>query len=72
MDEPTGSWLGNMVYNMLGMNDDPKIPKGPDKLVPPPKPLVRLLLGFLFIIVGPTLLWIVWQLYQLKIIGFFS
>lgn len=70
MEEPAGSWLGNMVYNMLGLNQDPKIPTEPDKQVPPPKPLVNLLLAFLFIVIGPVICWVIWQLYQLNLIGF--
>lgn len=72
MKEPTGSWLGNMVYNMLGMNDPPKIPKAPDKTQPPPRPLVRLLVGFLLLVIGPIICWIIWQVYLLIKIGFIT
>jgi hypothetical protein len=61
-----------MVYNMLGLNNDPKIPTEPTKEVPPPKPLVRLLLAFIFAVIGPVIIWVAWQLYQLHILGFFS
>jgi hypothetical protein len=70
MEPPTGSWLGNMVYNMLGLGDKAKLPPEPDKKVPPPRPLVRLLVGFVLCAIGPVILWVFWQFFQLDLIGF--
>jgi len=65
------SWIGDMVYNALGLNDPPPRPHSPSQLVEPPPPLVHLMIGALFVIIGPVILWIIVELYKLQAGGFF-
>jgi hypothetical protein len=60
-----------MVIKALGLDKDPPTPKASAKMTDPPGPLVRLMVGGIFLIVGPIIVWIFWELYQLKLAGFF-
>lgn len=66
------SWIGDMVYNSLGLNNPPPKPNPPDKMVEAPPPLVHLMIGFLFLVIGPVILWIIIELYKLQLMGFIS
>jgi len=67
----TNTWISGMVIKALGLDKNPPPPKPPSKMVAPPPPLVRLTLGGIVMLVGPIILWITYELYQLKVLGFF-
>jgi len=67
----TNSWISGIIIKTLGLDKDPPLPKPPKKMIDPPAPFVRLTLGAITLLVGPVILWITYELYQLKVLGFF-